>query len=231
MKGSAMKLAKPQIDIGLSTNDLAPMLRFWQTEAGIPFDHLLKIRRGQDQYRHDVLGSVLKINHHVEPLPDAPRSGYLELIVAREGLTAPSVLRDPEDNRDCLVPPGWEGVAQIGVRIGVRDIEAHRRFYAEALGLPEARPGVFHAGHSLIFLEQSAHAPRDAQMRGHGWRYITFQVFKADETHARVLAKGGVEGLAPVTLGATARISMVRDPDGNWIELSQRASITGSLEP
>jgi lactoylglutathione lyase len=24
---------------------------------------------------------------------------------------------------------------------------------------------------------------------------------------------------------------MVRDPDGNWIELSQRASLTGSLEP
>jgi lactoylglutathione lyase len=34
-----------------------------------------------------------------------------------------------------------------------------------------------------------------------------------------------------VTLGSTARISMVRDPDGNWIELSQRASLTGSLEP
>jgi hypothetical protein len=39
------------------------------------------------------------------------------------------------------------------------------------------------------------------------------------------------EARAPVTLGSTARISMVRDPDGNWIELSQRASLTGSLEP
>ena len=37
--------------------------------------------------------------------------------------------------------------------------------------------------------------------------------------------------MAPVTLGTTARISMVRDPDGNWIELSQRASIAGSLDP
>ena len=45
-----------------------------------------------------------------------------------------------------------------------------------------------------------------------------------------MLAKGGREALAPVTLGTTARISMVRDPDGNWIELSQRASIVGSLE-
>ena len=33
------------------------------------------------------------------------------------------------------------------------------------------------------------------------------------------------EGLAPVTLGEVARISMILDPDGNWIELSRRASI------
>lgn len=34
---------------------------------------------------------------------------------------------------------------------------------------------------------------------------------------------------APVTLGEVARISMILDPDGNWIELSRRASIVGSL--
>ena len=37
------------------------------------------------------------------------------------------------------------------------------------------------------------------------------------------------EGFAPVTLGDVARISMILDPDGNWIELSRRASIVGSL--
>jgi lactoylglutathione lyase len=40
------------------------MLAFWQGAAGIPFDHLLPIRKGQDQHRHDANGSVLKINHH-----------------------------------------------------------------------------------------------------------------------------------------------------------------------
>jgi hypothetical protein len=30
-------------------------------------------------------------------------------------------------------------------------------------------------------------------------------------------------------LGDTAYISFIRDPDGNWIELSQRASLTGPL--
>jgi lactoylglutathione lyase len=226
-----MELAKPRIDIGLSTNDLAPMLTFWQGEAGIPFDHLLPIRHGQDQHRHDVNGSVLKINHHTEPLPANPPSGYRELVVARAGLAAPVPLADPEGNRVTLVPPGHDGVTQIGVRLTVRDLAAHRRFYGEALGLPEERLGVFRAGESLIFLGESADAPSDAEMRGPGWRYITFQVFKVDAEHARVLAAGGREALAPVTLGVTARISMVRDPDGNWIELSQRASIVGSLAP
>ena len=224
-----MQLAKPRLDIGLATNDLAPMLAFWQGTAGIPFDHLLPIRRGQDQHRHDVLGSVLKINHHDAPIPDNPPSGYRELIVAREDLIVPVSLTDPEGNRVTLVPPGHEGVTQIAVRIGVRDLDAHRRFYAEALGFPEERPGVFRAGESLIILEADPDAPSDAEMRGKGWRYITFQVFKVDKDHAAVLAKGGREAMPPTTLGTTARISMVRDPDGNWIELSQRASIVGSL--
>ena len=83
----------------------------------------------------------------------------------------------------------------------------------------------------MLLVEQSADAPSDQVIEGKGWRYITFQVFEVDREHAHVLAHGGREARAPVTLGSTARISMVRDPDGNWIELSQRASLTGSLEP
>lgn len=227
-----MNLAKPRIDIGLSTNQLEPMLAFWRDEAGVPFDHLLRIRHGQDQHRHDALGSVVKVNHHVDPLPDNPPSGYRELIIARPGLAETLRLTGPDGVRVSLVAPGAGGVGQIAVRLVVRDLEAHRRFYAEALGLDEhsAPTGAaFRAGESLILLEQSTDAAADAQMAGKGWRYITFQVFKVDDEHARVLARGGREAVAPVTLGTTARISMVRDPDGNWIELSQRASIVGSL--
>lgn len=225
-----MELAKPRVDIGLSTNDLEPMLAFWQGEAGIPFDHLLKIRRGQDQHRHDALGSVLKINHHADPLPDTPATGYRELIVARPGLEAPVKLTDPDGNRLTLVPPGHEGVTQIGVRIAVRDLAAHRKFYTQGLGLTEEAPGAFRAGETLLILEESPDAPADAGMQGRGWRYITFQVFKVDAEHARILSAGGREAMPPTTLGTTARISMVRDPDGNWIEISQRASIVGTLE-
>jgi catechol 2,3-dioxygenase-like lactoylglutathione lyase family enzyme len=225
-----VQLAKPQIDIGLSTNQLQPMLAFWQGDLGVRFDHLLPIRRGQDQHRHDLAGSVLKINHHTEPLLVTSPSGYLELVIARAGLAEPVALTDPDGNRVSLVPPGTDGVTQIGVRIGVRDLDAHRRFYAEALGLPEEARGTFRAGESVILLEPDAAAPSDAEMQGTGWRYITFQVFKVDQEHAAVVSNGGREALAPTTLGTTARISMVRDPDGNWIELSQRASIVGSLE-
>lgn len=227
-----MDLAKPRVDIGLATDNLEAMLAFWRNEAGTPFDHVLKVRRGHAQHRHDANGSVLKINHSYEGQPVTPPSGYRELILARPGLAAPLSLTDPDGNRLRLVPPGTDGITQAGIRLAVRDLAAHRRFYSEALGLAEEPwPGgaAFRAGETLMILEPSPDAPADAQMAGTGWRYITFQVFKCDEEHARVLAAGGVEATAPVTLGTTARISMVRDPDGNWIELSQRASIVGTL--
>ena len=229
-----MHLAKTRIDIGLATNNLLPMLAFWQGEVGVPFDHLLKIRRGLDQHRHDLLGSVLKINHRADPLPASPPSGYVELLIAREGLAEPRSLADPDGNRVSLLPSGAMGVTQIGVRLVVRDLEAERMFYAEALGLEEmarADGAAFRAGDSVILIDQADDAPLDAPFDGPGWRYLTFQVFKVDAEHAHVLANGGREATAPVTLGSTARISMVKDPAGNWIELSQRASITGSLEP
>jgi catechol 2,3-dioxygenase-like lactoylglutathione lyase family enzyme len=229
-----MKLAKPRIDIGLRTNNVQPLLDFWQKEIGVPFDHLLPVRKGQNQHRHDLLGSVLKINELADPIPDTPPSGYHELLIAREGLSAPQSSADPDGNRVTLVPKGMHGIECIGIRLKVRDVAAHRRFYTEALGLPEGpkagSAATFLAGDTVLLLEQAADAPSDSGMDGKGWRYITFQVFEVDREHANVLAHGGREARAPVTLGTTARISMVRDPDGNWIELSQRASITGSLE-
>ena len=83
-----MQLAKNVIDLGLSTNNLEPMLRFWQQDAGLRFDHVLPVRRGQKQYRHDALGSVIKLNNHAEPLLAAAPSRYRELIMAREGVEA-----------------------------------------------------------------------------------------------------------------------------------------------
>jgi len=231
-----MDLAKPRIDFGLTTSgDIQPMLDFWQKQVGLPFDHLLPIRRGHDQHRHDALGSVIKVNHTETPPAEGPPTGYRELYIAREGLAEPKAMADPDGNKVTLVPKGWRGIGQIGVRMAVRSLAAHRKFYTEALGLTEEPwdgGAAFRAGESLIVVEESADAPQPGvRPGGRGWGYITFQIFKVDVEHAFVLGHGGGEGLAPVTLGTTARISMVTDPDGNRIELSQRASIVGSLAP
>jgi catechol 2,3-dioxygenase-like lactoylglutathione lyase family enzyme len=227
-----MQLAKKVIDVGLSTNNLEPMLRFWQEEASLRFDQVLPVRRGQKQYRHDAQGSVIKLNHHTEPLPGAAPSGYRELIIAREGVQAPRLLFDPDGNRVRLVPPGHDGVTQLAVVIGVRSLSEHRRFYGDLLGFAEqAWSGgpAFRLGDSLLCLEQDLTATVDPVRQARGWRYITLQVTDIDAIHDDLRRKGVREGLAPVTLGDVARISMILDPDGNWIELSRRASIVGSL--
>lgn len=227
-----MRLAKNVIDVGLSTNNLQPMLRFWQEDAGLRFDHVLPIRRGQRQYRHDAQGSVIKLNHHADPLPDAAPSGYRELILAREGVEEPRQLVDPDGNLVRLVPPGHDGVTQLAVVIAVRSLNEHRRFYRDILGFPEqVRLGgpAFRLGDSLLFLEPDPAAAVDPVRQARGWRYITLQVSEIDDVHADLKRQGVREGLAPVTLGEVARISMILDPDGNWIELSRRASIVGQL--
>jgi catechol 2,3-dioxygenase-like lactoylglutathione lyase family enzyme len=227
-----MQLAKNVIDVGLSTNNLEPMLRFWQQDASVRFDHVLPVRRGQKQYRHDEQGSVIKINHHAEPLSAAPPSGYRELVIAREGLQNPQAMVDPDGNRVQLVPLGYEGVTQLAVSMGVRSLGEHRRFYGNILGFAEqswSGGPAFRLGDSLLLLREDRAATVDPVRQASGWRYITLQVGDIDAVHGELRAKGVREGLAPITLGDVARISMILDPDGNWIELSRRASIVGSL--
>ena len=227
-----MQLAKNAIDVGLSTNQLEPMLTFWQEDAGLRFDHVLPVRRGQKQYRHDAHGSVIKLNHHREQLAEAAPSGYRELVIAREGVEAPRAMVDPDGNRLRLVPPRFSGVTQIAVVMAVRDLAGHRRFYGDILGFAEQswpNGAAFRLGESLICLEEDPNATVDPVRGARGWRYITLQIADIDAMHDELRAKGVREGLAPVTLGEVARISMILDPDGNWIELSRRASIVGSV--
>jgi catechol 2,3-dioxygenase-like lactoylglutathione lyase family enzyme len=227
-----MQLAKNVIDVGLSTNQLEPMLQFWQQQAGLRFDHVLPVRRGQKQYRHDAQGSVIKLNHHFEPLPEAAPSGYRELVIATEGLEQPRPMVDPDGNRVRLVPPGHDGITQLAVLMAVRSVSEHRKFYRDILGFAEqpwSDGAAFRLGDSLLLLEEDAAATIDPVRQAAGWRYITLQVADIDAVHDELRRKGVREGLAPVTLGDVARISMILDPDGNWIELSRRASVVGSL--
>jgi lactoylglutathione lyase len=222
-------LAKPAIDLGLFTNRRDPMLAFWQQQAGLPFQELLPLGGGLQQHRHAIGDTVLKINHTRDPLPDAPLGGIRELAIARGDRTAATALSDPDGNRVMLVPPGHDGVTQIRVTLVVSDLQRHQAFYGGALGLPELDPRTFLCGVSQLRLEAGA-AVLDPQQQAPGYRYLTIQVFDVRACHAEILRNGGREGRAPVRLGDVAHISFVRDPDGNWIEVSQRKSITGSLD-
>ena len=116
--------------------------------------------------------------------------------------------------------------------MGVRSLREHRRFYGDILGFAEQSwsggPAV-RLGESLLLLEEDGAATVDPVRQATGWRYITLQVADIDAVHGELRDKGVREGLAPITLGDVARISMILDPDGNWIELSRRSSIVGSL--
>ena len=116
--------------------------------------------------------------------------------------------------------------------MGVRSLSEHRRFYGDILGFAEqswSGGPAFRLGDSLLLLEEDHAATVDPVRQASGWRYITLQIADIDAVHGELRSKGVREGLAPITLGDVARISMILDPDGNWIELSRRASIVGSL--
>jgi catechol 2,3-dioxygenase-like lactoylglutathione lyase family enzyme len=228
---SVATLAKDRLDFGLFCHELESAIRFWRDEVQLPGPEVLRVSKVQEQHRFDAGGSVIKVNHLVDPIPDGAHGGYRELLLAREGMSEARSLTAPGGSRVRLVPLGSEGVMQAAVRVRARHVEHHRRFYRDALGLIElaGQPGTFSAGETLLFLEPGAQRDADGALAGPGWRYLTLQVTQVDEAHRHAVAHGAREAMPPTTLGRTARISMILDPDGNWIELSQRASLVGHL--
>ena len=228
-------IAKDCLDVGLFTNQLDAMLAFWQGEVGLTFDHMLPVGGGVRQHRHDFEGAVLKLNHTRKPLPSVSRGGYRRLTIAKDNVTSPIDLVDPDGNSVRLVPKGFVGITHWAIEVAVSHANSFRGFYEACLGLPRLphHPLAVRCGRSLIIGQE---APEIAQksnpenMQRCGFRYTTLQVDRVDPVHRRVIEAGGQEGAPPRTLGETARISFIKDHHGNWMELSQRASITGTLE-
>jgi len=222
-----MKLAKNYIDVGLFSNRREEQLAFWQQTVGLPFDHIGKLGGGVQQHRHHMNGSILKINHTRDPLPAAPASAILELRIARSGLPAAQSLVDPDGNRVMLVPPGADGVVGICVVLKVSDLVASDDFYVNTMGCLREREGVWRCGDTLLIAGERGPVANIGELRAPGFRYLTVQVWDCIAEHAGVLARGGTEGRPPTVLGDTVRYSFVLDPDGTFIEISQRASLTG----
>jgi len=220
-----MNLAKQHLDVALFSNKREEQLDFWQRIVGLPYDHMGKVGGGVQQHRHHMNGSILKMNHARDPLPNAPPSGIVGLQIAREGLKESSTLKDPDGNSVTLVPKG--GVAGIAIQLRVNDRDAHDRFWTHAMQFDRVGEGRYRCGDSLIVLAEQGKVERAAEWRGPGYRYLTVQIHDCVREYEGILERGGTSGGGPRVLGETVRYAWVCDPDGNHIEISQRASLTG----
>ncbi|MBT3832486.1 MAG: VOC family protein [Gammaproteobacteria bacterium] len=223
-----MKLAKNCIDVGVRTNNMQAMLEFWTMEVGLPYNELLKIGGGVHQHRLALKGSIFKLNHARSLLPENTPTGYRELLIASD-VSETTPLTDPDGNKVTLVPVGLHDITNIGMKMVVRSLDDARRFFTKSVQAEPLSNTSFRWGTTVFLLEEDKAAPIGGGMQGAGYRYMTVQVFKVDNEHAEALERGALEGSAPVTLGTTARISFITDPDNNWIEISQRKSLTGDL--
>lgn len=222
-----MRLAKNHLDIGLFTNDIAAHRRFWSETAGLRLDHELALGiDGIVQSRFDAHDSVIKVNDCPQALPALPRSGYVGLTIARSGAPAWSGTH-PGGDTVRLVPPGTDGVVGIGVTVSTPDPARMMRFYTEALELEAVADDVARCGDSLLFVVEGPGGAPTPSFIGPNFRYLTIQIYDCDAVCARVAGRGGAIGREPVTLKDVARYGFVLDPDGNWIELSERFSLTG----
>jgi catechol 2,3-dioxygenase-like lactoylglutathione lyase family enzyme len=121
----------------------------------------------------------------------------------------------------------------IDLGIVVNDIEASLAFYRDTLGLPLAgempMPGGSHmwrlqCGGSTIKLVKHAREPKAVAPPGGingatGYRYWTMSVSNLEEMTAACGA-AGYNVVIPVTeIRPGVSISMIEDPDGNWVEL------------
>ncbi len=190
-----------------------------------------KLGGGMQQHRHHMNGSILKMNHSRHPLPAAPPSGIVGLQIAKEGLAAPQALSDPDGNKVVLVPGAPMG-APTACRASPSCSRStirpqHDRFWTDAMQFERAGEGRYRCGNSLVVVAERGRVERSAEWRGPGYRYMTVQVWDCLAEYDGILARGGTSGGAPRVLGDTVRFAFVCDPDGNHIEISQRASLTG----
>lgn len=223
-----VKLAKDRLDVGLTTDDPA-MLAFMADEVGLGAPERLPVVRGQVQYRFDVDGSVVKVNQ-VERVDTERRAGYREIQIADPKATESRLLVGPDAVRVRVAPPGEDGVDQLGIRLAVPDLAAAERWFGHVLGWQVEGLRV-RLGASVVLLEEDAEAPEAVEMPVRGWSYLTVQVHDCDAETARAVERGARVARPALTLGQVARFSMLADPWGNLLEISQRASLTGKPLP
>jgi lactoylglutathione lyase len=133
------------------------------------------------------------------------------------------------------------------VGLSVADLGAQAKWYSTALGLSESTPfeiaaldlrGAFLVGENglaIELLERHGSAPGlkapdpATAILTQGYGHVCLRVVDVDGLHARLLASGASERMAPGDAPeAGVRMSFVADPEGNLIELVDRKGPVGS---
>jgi lactoylglutathione lyase len=225
-----MKLAKPHLDLGMFTADLAAHQALWRDTLGLHLDHLLYFDDLWVQNRYDAHGSVIKVNDYRYPMPARPPCGYQGLTIARDNV-ARSEYPTPDGQFVRLVPPGTDGIERIGITVRSSAPARLMAFYVDAMAFEAVAPRVARCGDTLLFVEHGDGGQDSESFVGRGYRYLTVQIFDADAECAAIVRRGGRPGAPPVNFGTVARFGFVLDPDGNWLEISARTSLTGVAPP
>ncbi|HEX4210212.1 MAG TPA: VOC family protein [Candidatus Binataceae bacterium] len=229
-----MELARQTVDVGLFTNQLAAMQRFYGEELGLQFESVLPVGGGYKQHRYLANGSVIKLMHTEEPLPRRHPGGYETIMIASSKVAGSRAFADPDDNTVELIPTGQDDVTQLEIRLGVKNTDAFGEFYTRALGATAIGHDRYRIGETIVGVyhepeirPQASAAFANAMdvikaMAGLGIRYITLGVTSCDDAFSQATAGGAAAAVSPVNFGTVARICFVRDPDGNFVEIAQR---------
>jgi catechol 2,3-dioxygenase-like lactoylglutathione lyase family enzyme len=230
-----MDLEKNSLDFGMFTNNPEAMHTFYNGELGLKLEGTTPMGPKFKLSRYLLDGSVLKLWHATDALPPRAAAGYKSLTIADPKATAPRSASDPDGNLLLFVPPGHDQVDQIEFQLGVSDLALSERFYGDVLGAERIAGARYHLGQTILSLSEDRGArrvktelitnPLDAvvAMAGVGFRYLTIQVRDCAAEYQRLMGKDVNQGVAFTSgAGNLAGLFMVRDPDGNWVEVLQR---------
>jgi hypothetical protein len=225
---TAFVLSKPFIDVGLFTNAGDAMRSFYSDEIGLPFIDNLQMEPGYLLSRYNANGSALKINEVDTPLP-ARATHYVRMLWPEPGLSAPRQLHDPDGNELELVPRGHLDIDQLGIVYRVPSLSVAADFAERALGAERLGEGRYRFGRTVLLFEVAPTPNRAGPLEALGFTYTTLHVMDVVSAHAHLIANGCAEAIPPTPYHGITTYSFARDAVGNWIEISQRADLTGSV--
>ena len=220
------KLSKNVLDIGYFTDNLDDTLTFWNQELGLSSEEPVPYNDGLIQFRLPLRETIIKVNYSEKKLTNPP-TGYSELYIAMEGISSPKKVINPDGELITLVPVGFLGIKETAIKVKVNNLESHANFYENAMGFDRLNDRTFQVGSCLLFLDEQEKGRAAGHWVNLGFRYLTLHVMRIDETFSRMVAAGAEIGEKPYAIGDIAKISFLKDPDGNWIEVAQRASLAG----